>query len=79
MKSKTSSPERTFPWWGYVVLAFAIYFGLKYGPGLVMAEGAEIFSGLMAQIAPILAIVLLLKGAMELYRFDGKEDEEPEE
>lgn len=44
-----------------------------------MAEGAETFSGLMAQIAPILAIVLLLKGAMELYRFDGKEDEEPEE
>lgn len=82
MKTNIAPQKRTFPWWGYVILAFAIYYGLKYGPIWIMSDGEQAIAGLLGQVAPIIAILLLLKGAAALYRGDEKEPDgeaDPEE
>ncbi len=76
MKTDAKPSKRLFPWWAYVILAFTVYYGLKYGPDWFLKGGDQVFAGLLGQFAPILAILFLLKGAIELYRGDDESDPE---
>lgn len=66
------------PWWGSVLLAIMVYYGLKYGAPQLLAEDHRL-RGLLQLCAPLAAMALLLLAAKQLYDHEaGESPREPE-
>lgn len=67
------------PWWGSVLLAVAVYCGLKYGLPSLLPDDHRLL-GLLELLAPLAAMALLLFAGKQLYDhppISGDADREP--
>lgn len=55
-----------FPWWGSVLLAVAVYCGLKYGLPSMLPDNHRL-QELLELLAPLAAMALLLLAGKQLY------------